>query len=354
MSWLRTSEHTFFILFAGGALAACTANSVAQPSAMGSGGSASDGSASDGSASAHDAGLRSLLSTRTRGLSSRIASMVCRWLSAAPPRAAASHPTSPHRLPVRCCRSLRFRGERCSPRRRDDSRDQRSRTRPTLRGRRERGGGAGHRVAASKRRTREVGRGRSGARPCRLTAWGLARDHRPDRGVILARTEIPRASRHRVPQGKRRGPRRVRRGRAVSLPREAAPSLDDCNSIGIFATSSSPATVRFMSAPSGTQRSSASRRAAKSPSACVQHRDALRPSPGLRPRDAHALGGVANRAARCRNGRRTHASPNGCGRCCRHGSWWVRWQVQWRHRASGTLASRRRELRSGPCRVWVR
>src|SRR3954451_17802264 len=52
MSWLRTSEHTFLMLFAGGALAACTANSVAQPSATGS-----DGSASDGSASAHDAGL---------------------------------------------------------------------------------------------------------------------------------------------------------------------------------------------------------------------------------------------------------------------------------------------------------
>src|SRR4051794_21848393 len=57
MSWLRTSEHTFLMLFAGGALAACTANSVAQPSATGSDGSASDGSASDGSASAHDAGL---------------------------------------------------------------------------------------------------------------------------------------------------------------------------------------------------------------------------------------------------------------------------------------------------------
>ena len=41
------------------------------------------------------------------------------------------------------------------------------------------------------------------------------------------------------------------------------------------------------------------------------------------------------------SGRRTHASPNGCGRCCRHGSWWVRWQggMQWRHRASGPLAS---------------
>ena len=58
MSWLRTSEHTFLMLFAGGALAACTANSVAQPSATGSDGSASDRSASDGSASAHDAGLR--------------------------------------------------------------------------------------------------------------------------------------------------------------------------------------------------------------------------------------------------------------------------------------------------------
>ena len=109
MSRLRTLEPTFLMLFAGGALAACTANSVAQPSAMGS-----DGSASDGSASAHDAGFAEPVFDANAGteFTHCVDGMPVAFRSLT--ESGGISPKSPRRSPARRCRSLRFRGGRCS------------------------------------------------------------------------------------------------------------------------------------------------------------------------------------------------------------------------------------------------